>query len=229
MKYIIYSVLLVLCFSACEKQEIKPYGQEHYIQFTSLYTDTVNFSFFFSVEDEVAIPLEVKLVGDMLSSDTPIRLQVNQEESTAPAALYELPETVLFSKGQTKDTISVHVKRSGIAAGDQNVYVLVLDIMNGEQLLVGEANYSRRAIKISNVVGKPAWWDSDVDKTLGTYTLKKFNKFKEVTQIGDLTGWTWNAKRIIALQFKNYLRQYEPDYTDEDGSIMWKNLPVLGS
>ena len=121
------------------------------------------------------------------------------------------------------------MKRSGIAAGDQNVYVLVLDIVNGEQLLVGEANYSRRAIKISNVVGKPAWWDSDVDKTLGTYTLKKFNKFKEVTQIGDLTGWTWNAKRIIALQFKNYLRQYEPDYTDENGSIMWKNLPVLGS
>lgn len=229
MKYIIYLILLVLCFSACEKQEIKPYGQEHYIQFTNLYTDTVNFSFFFSVEDVVAIPLEVKLVGDILLNDTPIRLQVNQEESTAFAALYELPETLFFSKGQTKDTISVCVKRSGIVAGDQNVYTLVLDIVDGDQLLVGETNYSRRVIKISNIEGEPGWWDSDVKKALGTFTLKKFNKFKEVTQVGDLTGWTWNAKRIIALQFKNYLRQYEPDYTDEDGSIMWKNLPVLGS
>lgn len=229
MKYIIYLILLVLCFSACEKQEIKPYGQEHYIQFTNLYTDTVNFSFFFSVEDVVAIPLEVKLVGDILLNDTPIRLQVNQEESTASAALYELPETLFFSKGQTKDTISVRVKRSGIVAGDQNIYALVLDIVNGDQLLVGETNYSRRVIKISNIEGEPGWWDSDVKKALGTFTLKKFNKFKEVTQVGDLTGWTWNAKRIIALQFKNYLRQYEPDYTDEDGSIMWKNLPVLGS
>lgn len=229
MKYIIYLVLAGLCLSACEKQNIKPYGQDHYIQFTKLYTDTVNYSFFFTVEDQIAVPLEIKLVGELLTEDTPIRLVVNQEESTAPAALYDLPETVVFAKGQTKDTITVYLKRSGIAEGDQKVYSVVLDIMDGDQLRVGETNYSRRVVLVSNIVGKPGWWDSDVDKTLGTYTLKKFNKFKEVTEVGDLTGWSWNAKRIIALQFKNYLRQYEPEYTDEDGNIMWKNLPVMGS
>lgn len=229
MKYIIYLVLVGLCLSACEKQNIKPYGQDHYIQFTKLYTDTVNCSFFFTVEDRIAVPLEIKLVGELLSEDTPVRLVVNQQESTAPSALYDLPQTMVFAKGQTKDTITVYLKRDGIAEGDQKVYSLVLDLMDGDRLLAGETNYTRRVVMVSNVVGKPDWWDGDVDKTLGTYTLKKFNKFKEVTEVGDLTGWSWNAKRIVALQFKNYLRQYEPEYTDEDGSIMWKNLPVLGS
>ena len=229
MKYIIYLVLVGLCLSACEKQNIKPYGQDHYIQFTKLYTDTVNCSFFFTVEDRIAVPLEIKLVGELLSEDTPVRLVVNQQESTAPSALYDLPQTMVFAKGQTKDTITVYLKRDGIAEGDQKVYSLVLDLMDGDRLLAGETNYTRRVVMVSNVVGKHDWWDGDVDKTLGTYTLKKFNKFKEVTEVGDLTGWSWNAKRIVALQFKNYLRQYEPEYTDEDGSIMWKNLPVLGS
>ena len=229
MKYFIYLVLIGFSFQSCEKQNIKPYGNDHYVQFTKLYTDTLNCSFFFYVDDQVDIPLEIKLIGDVFTEDTPLSLLVNERETTAPAALFDLPETFTFSKGQIKDTVYLRLNRAGIVEGDKTVYSLVVDIINNDHILVGEPNYSRRVLMVSNVVTKPDWWNAETEKALGKYTLKKFTKFKEVTQVGDLTGWTWNAKRIIALEFKNYLRKYEPEYTDEDGSIMWKNLPVMGS
>ena len=229
MKYFIYLLLVSFCFLACEKQNIKPYGKDHYVQFTKLYTDTLNCSFFFYVKDQVDIPLEIKLIGDILSEDTPFSLVVNENETTAPAALFDLPETFTFSKGQIKDTVLLRLNRNGIPEGDKTVYSLVLDIVNGDRILVGEPGYSRSVLMISNIVTKPEWWNAETEKALGNYTLKKFTKFKEVTGVGDLSGWQWNAKRIVALEFKNYLRKNEPEYTDEDGSIMWKNLPVMGS
>ena len=237
MRYIIWYIITVLCLTACSKVEVDTYHAQRYVQFTRLYTDTVTLSFrFYPGVTEIRVPLEVKLIGDLLDKPAAINLVVDKENLTATSDIYGWDEQVLFKANQSKDTVYLILKKSGIQEGDQNTYTVVVDIENGNELLMGEINYTQRVFRVNNVLSRPDWWTAEVVKSyLGAYSDVKYQTFIVHVYTGDfemngdaLTDAAKGSLRAYAIQFKNFLKRQNPPIMD--GNVeMLSTVPVIGS
>lgn len=235
MKYI-WCVFAVFCMAACSKVEVETYQAPRYVQFTRLYSDTMTLSFrFYPGVSEIRVPLEVMLVGALLEEPTGVRLEVDQEHSTAGAGLYGWHKPS-FRANQPKDTVYLILKKAGIPENDKSTYTVIVNIEDGDVLLAGELNYSQLVFRVNNTISKPDWWTSDVDKYyLGAYSDVKYQTFIDHVYAGDLevVGGVLSeaAKgklRVLAIQFKNFLKEQNPPLMD--GQVeMLSTVPVIGS
>ncbi|KIO42838.1 DUF4843 domain-containing protein [Sanguibacteroides justesenii] len=229
----LFSLLIgISLLISCSKEEIPMYGPEHYVQFTDIWTDSLEYSFFFySWANDLQIPLAVKLVGDPLKEKTKFVIKVVENETTAKPSQYGLPEEIYFKPNQTEDTLYLTLKKVDLTRKVR----LVVEIQSGGDLMPGQTIYTRKIIWFSDEVTRPTWWPEggQVEKIfLGPYTVTKFRKFMEVTKVGDLTDYNYDERRALALEFKNELIRLsemgDPCY-DEDNSLMLSSVPVLGN
>lgn len=90
------------------------YGPEHYVQFTDIWTDSLEYSFFFySWANDLQIPLAVKLVGDPLKEKTKFVIKVVEDETTAKPSQYGLPEEIYFKPEPNGRYALSDVEKSG--------------------------------------------------------------------------------------------------------------------
>ena len=230
------NMILLCCLGmgllwACDEEKIPVYDDGHYVQFVNAYTDSLETSFFFyGAATEIDIALPVKLVGMPLTEAKRIAVQANPFYTTAEASQYVIPTDAMFAAGQTEDTLHVILKREGL---DKKVR-LVVDLVDGEDLLCGQSIYSRQIIWFSTEVSRPEWWDSDVEgNLLGAYSVPKYQKLIEVTGEGDWTDVEYDQRRAYALELKRELlelRYAGTPYPDPELGLadMSLDIPVRG-
>lgn len=228
--FILYSLLLTILFS-CKKEEMDVYNAGHFIQFTEALTDTTNLSFFFHPgKDELAMAMPLRLVGRMPEADIRYELKVDAKATTAQSQHYTLPASFEFRKGLAIDTAYVTIKKTPEMA--TTTYLLVITIPTGEEVKPGQTAYARRIFRINDMVTKPTWWDSNMDRFyLGEYTERKFRKFMEFTGVGDLSDKSTTEKTELIKRFKYYLIQMKDAGTpvlEDDGSDMLSTIPIAG-
>ncbi|MBO9632647.1 MAG: DUF4843 domain-containing protein [Chitinophagaceae bacterium] len=228
--FIFYSLLLTTLFS-CKKEEMDVYRSGHFIQFTQAITDTTNFSFFFYPgKDELSIPMPIRLVGTMPEADIKYELKVDAKASTAQSQHYSLPASFEFRKGLAIDTAWVTIKKTPEMT--TTTYLLVITIAPEGEVKPGQTVYAKRIFRINDMVTKPSWWDSNMDRFyLGEYTERKFRKFMEFTGVGDLSEKSDTEKTELIKRFKYYLIQMKDAGTpvlEDDGSDMLSTIPIAG-
>jgi len=231
-KIIVIMVMLTSCFYySCKKREIPLYNGENYIQFTAAVQDTVNMSFFFYPnQDHVDLPIPVRLVGKMPSEALAFKIAADLTTTTALKNYYSLPDRFFFKAGKPLDTAYIRINKTPEMANKE--FLLALDLVASETVLPGQTAYSRRVLKISDMVRKPVWWTTSIDTyALGVYSEAKYRKFMEVTGIGDLSVYSSFEQRDYMLQFKYYLikmRDAGMPVLEADGRDMLSTVPLIG-
>lgn len=227
----IYSLLIASIFLlvACEKDEIQIWDSGNYVQFTEEYKDSLTYSFFFyGTQEEIKVPLNMRLIGLPLASDAYVSLVANETLTTAKPDSYKLETEAAFKKDVLESTTYLLLKKTALL--DTEEVRLVIDIVGNEVLKPGQSIYTRKVIRFSSLVSKPLWWDDVVEESLlGEYTETKFRLFMEVTGVGDLTDYSESERWSMARKFKYYLIEKEDEghpVQDEDGSYM--TVPVIG-
>ena len=226
MKHIIIFLCVLFFTAACSKEDIPTYDATNYVQFTSDYTDSLEISFFFYPgQDQLEIPLEFKLLGQLLSEEADFTIDIVKEATTATEQYYDLPESPRFAKESVYDRKTLILHNPG-----EHTFRLVLEVKSGSRLLAGQLAYTRKVIWYSNEVMRPQWWDKSVeDAFLGPYTKTKFETLVKVTKVGDWTNLSPDQRLAQARKLKYYLREMETAGTpvkDENDQNM--TVPVMG-
>ena len=231
-KNILTALLLSSCFFyGCKKKDIPLYEGGNYVQFTAGLQDTLNMSFFFYPnKDVVDLPVPLRLVGKMSAEAIPFKIVADGAGSTALPNHYSLPESFFFKAGRPLDTAYIRINKTPEMANKE--FVLVLKLEATENSMPGQTGYTRRVLKISDMVRKPLWWTTTIDTySLGIYSEAKYRKFMEVTGIGDLSVYSTFEQRDYMLQFKYYLikmRDAGTPVLEADGSDMLSTVPLIG-
>lgn len=231
MEKLIYIFLFTLFFTGCKKEEIKFYSDKNYVQFVKSYADSTVLSFFYYAgENEIIIPIVLKLIGKPLQESGQFKISVVDEETTALPDYYKMPEKTFFKPGQYMDTVYLTLKN---APELRNREVrLVIELQEGEILYPGQFYYSRLIYRFSDLILKPEWWDELVEKSyLGKYSEKKFRYFMLATGVGIIRDEERDKLWALSLKFKYYLRKLKDEgrpVIEDNGMDMLDGIPVLG-
>ncbi len=202
-----YFILLLglLSLFACKEDELELYKADNYLDFVqNSEKDSLSLSFFFHPgKDEIKIPLEIALTGDLLNEDKEFKLSID-ESSIATEDDVLFPEKFVFGANKTIDTVYFTLKKS--AKLESDTCKLVLRIDDNNNFKRGIKEYSLRKIYFTSVVSKPLWWDVEIENIyLGEFTPAKYNLFCKVTGVSDLSDSKPSMIRQYALTFKRYL------------------------
>lgn len=252
--FVIFTALIasVVLIAGCSRDDIKVFDGRHQIYFDKFYmnalapgtaeADTTRASFFFYPEgtQSVQVKLVVQLSGDIPISDLHFGLKAILEAGTAQAGDFTLADRYTFrarplseDAKEMKDTIEVTLNYSERlnAAGEEGLR-LVVELVPGEQVDLGQ--YERRCAVIvwTNVEAQPEWWDYEVEwALLGKYTYKKYKLFLEVVdgaqELNEEMVKESPAKVIdLVNQFKKWLNEHlhDPDKGGEYQEIL-QSLP----
>lgn len=218
-------------FFNCQKQDIMLYNDGHYIQFTGSWQDTTILSFFFHPgKEEVDIGFPVRLVGHMLDTDLEYFIEVDQTQTTAGEANFNVRSSYRFRTGRQVDTAYVTFRKTPNLQSEE--VRLAFYIRDTPNVKAGQTEYIYQIVKINDMVSKPNWWDTNMDRYyLGVYSEAKYRTFMEVTGVGDMSQYDEHQRRIFMLQFKYYLLEMKENGKPlllEDGSDMLDSVPLIG-
>ena len=145
--------------------------------------------------------------------------------SNASESSYSLPENPVLHVGKVADTVQIMLHR--IPELENERYRLVLALEETADYRLGPKEFRNNKIIFTAQPSRPEWWDAAMTSVyLGEYSQTKFEKFMEVTGVGDLTGLSSSEIRALALKFKRYLKAQDPPIKDEDGNDM--SVTVIG-
>lgn len=201
MKKYLYSIIMLmpLFLFSCNEDKVEVFNGQGQLYFDKFYmnafspgtegADSTVMSFFFYPDGTQTIEAEivVNYSGLPLTADIPFELKVIKEGTTATDDEYDLDDQYVFSarplnEGQLniQDTIKVHLHLSErLKSLDKGVRLLV-ELVTGEGIGVGQYERRRAVIISSYVAEKPGWWDKEVELTLlGRYSSTKYKLFVE--------------------------------------------------
>ena len=136
--FIIPAIACFCCssfFISCEEKGLMVNDNDvSYIIFAKDMTkDTTTVSFKVYNEGEVPeIPLEVSVYGKVQDKDLKFSVSVDEDRTTLPANLYELPTECLIEKGQLTGSVCIKLKNSEILS--TNTLILALKIDEKEEV-----------------------------------------------------------------------------------------------
>ena len=218
--FIIPAIACFCCssfFISCEEKGLMVNDNDvSYIIFAKDMTkDTTTVSFKVYNEGEVPeIPLEVSVYGKVQDKDLKFSVSVDEDRTTLPANLYELPTECLIEKGQLTGSVCIKLKNSEILS--TNTLILALKIDEKEEVREGARQYSRAIVTVTDRLFKPSWWsvadtggaDSVEEYYLGIYLEDKYKMFLDELKKDDMVfdGKNKQVLRKYALKLKNTLK-----------------------
>ena len=172
----------------------------------------------------------VVLAGRKVEKDTPFRLRVVDELTTALPEDYTLEDEYIFrampvpdNATSMQDTIHIQFNRTPHLDEVDGGYRLVLEIVPTEEMKVGQYERSRAIIWVSKEPVRPLWWNEEVETyLLGKYSPLKYKLFLEnVEGAEDLNENVIKEQpdlaRKLVMKFKEWLIM-NPTY--EDGILI---------
>ena len=222
--FIIPAIACFCCssfFISCEEKGLMVNDNDvSYIIFAKDMTkDTTTVSFKVYNEGEVPeIPLEVSVYGKVQDKDLKFSVSVDEDRTTLPANLYELPTECLIQKGQLTGSVCIKLKNSEILS--TNTLILALKIDEKEEVREGARQYSRAIVTVTDRLFKPSWWsvadtggadtplNSVEEYYLGIYLEDKYKMFLDELKKDDMVsdGKNKQVLRKYALKLKNTLK-----------------------
>ena len=222
--FIIPAIACFCCssfFISCEEKGLMVNDNDvSYIIFAKDMTkDTTTVSFKVYIEGEVPeIPLEVSVYGKVQDKDLKFSVSVDEDRTTLPANLYELPTECLIEKGQLTGSVCIKLKNSEILS--TNTLILALKIDEKEEVREGARQYSRAIVTVTDRLFKPSWWsvadtggadtplNSVEEYYLGIYLEDKYKMFLDELKKDDMVfdGKNKQVLRKYALKLKNTLK-----------------------
>ena len=222
--FIIPAIACFCCssfFISCEEKGLMVNDNDvSYIIFAKDMTkDTTTVSFKVYNEGEVPeIPLEVSVYGKVQDKDLKFSVSVDEDRTTLPANLYELPTEGLIEKGQLTGSVCIKLKNSEILS--TNTLILALKIDEKEEVREGARQYSRAIVTVTDRLFKPSWWsvadtggadtplNSVEEYYLGIYLEDKYKMFLDELKKDDMVfdGKNKQVLRKYALKLKNTLK-----------------------
>ena len=222
--FIIPAIACFCCssfFISCEEKGLMVNDNDvSYIIFAKDMTkDTTTVSFKVYNEGEVPeIPLEVSVYGKVQDKDLKFSVSVDEDRTTLPANLYELPTECLIEKGQLTGSVFIKLKNSEILS--TNTLILALKIDEKEEVREGARQYSRAIVTVTDRLFKPSWWsvadtggadtplNSVEEYYLGIYLEDKYKMFLDELKKDDMVfdGKNKQVLRKYALKLKNTLK-----------------------
>ena len=222
--FIIPAIACFCCssfFISCEEKGLMVNDNDvSYIIFAKDMTkDTTTVSFKVYNEGEVPeIPLEVSVYGKVQDKDLKFSVSVDEDRTTLPANLYELPTECLIEKGQLTGSVCIKLKNSEILS--TNTLILALKIDEKEEVREVARQYSRAIVTVTDRLFKPSWWsvadtggadtplNSVEEYYLGIYLEDKYKMFLDELKKDDMVfdGKNKQVLRKYALKLKNTLK-----------------------
>lgn len=219
-------------FTACSTDEDFFYQDEPRVRLVgekmwAAGTDSVNFSFvaFPSSFTEKEIYVDAQIMGDVASHDRTVNLAVDQTLTTASAAQFSAPTTVVIPAGQTKGTFTVTLKRD--ASLQQKNVRLYLKVEESGDFKPGVNEENHIIFIWTDVLSKPNNW-ADLEPFFGSYSNVKYRFMLE--HLGDegelnTTTMSWAKLNSLRIRFQNALNDYNAAHpgsplTDEFGNLV---------
>lgn len=238
--YIFIFVLLMSFLYSCNEEELAMNSNKvSYLYFGKDVTkDSTIVSFFFYIDDQIEIPVELKISGKVPLEDIEYKLVVDPS-STLAEKCYKLPEKMIWKANHTVD--SVYITLINDEALKTANYTLILNVVDNGNFVPGEKIFSQAKLSVTDQPARPGWWEENSRleyNYLGPFTVKKFEAFIIATNGADLTdavkdneNTDWDKVRRCALMLKRYIEQWNIDHPDdqlmdEDGKPMI--VPVVG-
>ena len=182
MKKLYYIFLLLIAFGSCKDNADYPFAgkdavyfqlqSESYYWTTTL--DSIVYSFAGKGVDQDTLWVRVNLEGETVSEGRPVIVVVDEEKTTAEEGLhyealkaeYELPgdsvyvniPVIIFNKDETLENKQV---------------VIALALKPSEALELGITERLTCRLLVSNMLGKPTYWDSTIKYDFGDYSRRK--------------------------------------------------------
>lgn len=234
MKKIKFATLLVLLLSigsSCSEEKLELYTTGHYMQFTNATADTTIVSFFlYPEQNELIIPIELRLIGPAPEGDLPYSLRVVKEETTAPNDYYSFNDALVFRQGLAIDTAFVtFYNKPDLKLKKEKI---TFEIVATDGIMPGQTGYTKHVIYFSDIISKPDWWTYVIDGYgLGVYDDYKYRLFLEITDARDFEKLDAYVQRNLMLEFKYYLIEQKNAGTpvlDSKGNDMLSTIRIIG-
>lgn len=220
---IFFIIVTTLMITACSKDGIETWKDKSCVWFTD--NDTTIFSFrqYEAEVTEAIIEFELSMAGQITSYDRKINVEMITSPSD-PNTKVEITNAMIPA-----DSINggVKVKIFRTANLSEKADTVAFKLIATEDLELGKITQLEKALVITDIAGKPEWWDRTLDYYLGTYTEARYRVI--IAALGssenpypddDSNKWLLNKFLL-----KKYVQDYGPFY-EEDGTtiITFPNL-----
>ncbi|WP_421918574.1 DUF4843 domain-containing protein [Marinifilum sp.] len=244
---IIFSIILLLVFISCDKDEIMTYEGDDYLYFTNVDEDGNYPEYFnnFVFDDEAVteknITVPIFLRGMLSNADRNFKISVVDTLTTATEGLHY----TIIQNDQIVPANSIE--------GTASVKVMKTEDMNENEFSIGiqiesNENFDTTAntvviLKITNSFSQPDWWYPHPNKYytthIGPYTqtkallwLEYFGVTDGSDPLFDIRSYVWkgvqyydpNKFKAQVAAFKRWLENEKGDPTDENGDLVSNTL-----
>lgn len=233
--YYIVGFLSIFLF-ACSEEDVEVFKDRPEVYFDKFFIDesypgtstadstVVSFFFYPDGTNDATVDLFVHLSGEMLTSDLHYGLKVVEEETTAVPDEYTIASPCTFHAGNLIDTVKVKLHRSDRLESLPDGVKLVVELVPGETMGVGQIERRRAKVILTTAVRMPDWWNSAAI-LLGKYSPEKYKLFLNHADMEAQVNARFIQENpdkmiLLVLKFKKWLSEQNPAIRELDGSLM---------
>ncbi|PKP07340.1 MAG: hypothetical protein CVU10_07310 [Bacteroidetes bacterium HGW-Bacteroidetes-5] len=172
---LLIGIISCLLITSCENDIQGLYSGEHAIYFSEYNStaDSVTYSFIGKNREQDTVFLNVRLLGNMLTTPAKVVLRVVPEKTTAISGSHfeAIKPSYQFGLNTFDYKLPIILKKH--ADLNSGAFVLALEIVESEDLLVAFKEKSSVRIRFSNIFMKPSIWDATLAPVFGIYSKTK--------------------------------------------------------
>lgn len=170
--------------------------------------DSMSYNFVYGGIDATQYDVEMKVVvmGETADRDRTVNLEIIADRTTASASQYIIPATVTVPAGEYETTFNVTLKRT--ADLEQKAVRLRFGVAASDDFQPGTTEDASFLIIWNDMVGKPLYWDDELNNFFGTYSDAKFRFMIDVLGTSDFEGLNWSQKFNMNVKLQAALLEY---------------------
>lgn len=219
MKNALYITLFLMFITSCSKDEIGTWQVGPCVWFTKA-NDTTTFSFFSQPEEttEYVVEIPISMAGTVSESDREV--MVKDLGSRNPESRYELSASI--PAGEVTGSLRVKVYKTGNLSEARDT--IGFEICASEVFEVGLSAYLRNTLIVSNLLAKPAWWNSSALWAVGYYSDKKLEIIYKVLGSDEVfannPSFYGNDISVAIYKLNQYCKKNNVKYNPDDESVI---------
>lgn len=190
-------------------------------------TDSVTFSFVaYGMEvTEKTINVDAQVMGNVADHDRTVAIEVDPQRTTASAAQYSAPTSVVIPAGQSKGTFPVVLRRD--ASLQSKAVTLYLKVVANSDFKPGVNEENHIRLIWNDILSRPNNW-SDLEPFFGAYSNVKYRfMLTNSGGVGEFSTETMSWAQLMSykIRFQNALNDYNAAHpgnplTDENGNLV---------
>ena len=219
MRNIWKMVAMLFAAGACSKSEVETWSAKPRASFY-MSNDTVSYYFTLQPEGttEDTVKLKIMMAGRIANVDRHVAIKGLGGSPSNPGSRYEIMSAIIPA-GKTRGEALIKVfKTENLDIANDT---LSFEIVTSEEFEVGEDDYLRNAVIVSNLWTLPSWWDKN---HLGEYSAKKMEIIYQVlgsTEVFEnVENWYVDEVKIAIYKLNRYCKDNNVKYNPEDESVI---------